>query len=94
MIPLADFIKVDMLATPTEEQLRLIRNSNARSVRLVAEKVESHEVFDRARRWGYSYFQGYFFSRPQILCRHDIPPNKLNYLLRPASGESVADRSR
>ncbi len=80
LIPLADFIKVDVLATSPEEQLRLIRKFERTKVRLLAEKVESHEVFDRARRWGYSHFQGYFFSRPQILRHHDIPPNKLNYL--------------
>jgi len=80
LIPLADFIKVDVLATSPEEQLRLIKKFKRTKVRLLAEKVETHEVFDRAKRWGYSLFQGYFFSRPQILRRHDIAPNKLNYL--------------
>ena len=34
----------------------------------------------RTLAWGYSYFQGYFFSRPEICRRHDIPANKLSYL--------------
>jgi len=30
--------------------------------------------------WGYCYFQGYFFSKPVILTRKDIPASKLSYL--------------
>ena len=42
--------------------------------------METYDDFRRTLGWGYSYFQGYFFSRPEILTRHDIPANKLNYL--------------
>ncbi|MGH9746957.1 MAG: EAL and HDOD domain-containing protein [Candidatus Acidiferrales bacterium] len=78
---LAAFIKVDVLLSPQPEQLRLAKAFAKKDVRLVAEKVETHEDFQRTLGWGYSYFQGYFFSRPEMLTRHDIPSNKLNYLL-------------
>ncbi|MGA8143360.1 MAG: EAL domain-containing protein [Candidatus Acidiferrales bacterium] len=78
---LAAFIKVDVLATPQPEQERLAKAFSTKNVKLIAEKVESYEVFQRTLGWGYSYFQGYFFSRPEMLTRHDIPSNKLNYLL-------------
>jgi c-di-GMP-related signal transduction protein len=77
---LADFIKVDILATTPGEQVRLAEKF-APTVRLVAEKVETYEEFQRTQSLGYSYFQGYFFSRPQMLSHHDIPAGKLNYLL-------------
>ena len=80
LVALADFIKVDVLATPAEEQLRLAREFSPTEIRLIAEKVESYEEFERALDWGYDFFQGYFFSRPQILTHHDIPAYKLNYL--------------
>jgi c-di-GMP-related signal transduction protein len=80
LVMLADFIKVDLLATSHPEQLRLARAHTNGHVRLVAEKVENYEDFQRTLGWGYSYFQGYFFSRPEILTRHDIPAYKLNYL--------------
>jgi c-di-GMP-related signal transduction protein len=73
LLPLADFIKVDVLATAPEEQLRLAREFSGKNAHLLAEKVESYEVFERTLGWGYSYFQGYFFSRPQMLSHHDIP---------------------
>lgn len=81
LVALADVIKVDVLATPQQEQFRLAKKFAGSHVRLLAEKVESYDVFDRCLSWGFAYFQGYFFSRPQMLTRHDIPAYKLNYLL-------------
>ena len=81
LLALASFIKVDMLATPADEQFRLARRFAGTVVQLLAEKVESYDVFERAMSWGYEFFQGYFFARPQILARHDIPAHKLNHLL-------------
>jgi c-di-GMP-related signal transduction protein len=80
LVELADFIKVDVLATPPEVQLQLARKFARSGVRLVAEKVESYEVFERTQRLGYSFFQGYFFCKPQMLTRQDVPAYKLNYL--------------
>ena len=51
-----------------------------RKIRLVAEKVETHEEFRQCLAWGYTYFQGYFFSRPEMLSRRDVPASKLNCL--------------
>jgi EAL and modified HD-GYP domain-containing signal transduction protein len=81
LIALADFIKVDLLATAPDDQLRLARVYAPMKIRMVAEKVETYEDFHRAKQWGYTYFQGFFFSRPEMLSRRDIPANKLNYLL-------------
>ena len=80
LVALADFIKVDLLATAEEEQFRLAREFSSRDIRLVAEKVENYKEFERTRDWGYSYFQGYFFSKPQMLSHHDVPAYKLSYL--------------
>jgi c-di-GMP-related signal transduction protein len=80
MTELAAFIKVDLLASSEIEQQRLSKAFSRQNVRLVAEKVESYDDFQRTLGWGYSFFQGYFFSRPEMLTRHDIPSNKLNYL--------------
>lgn len=80
LVNLADFIKVDLLATSHDEQLRMARTFVPRKIHLVAEKVETHDDFRRCRDWGFTYFQGYFFSRPEMLARQDIPARKLNCL--------------
>jgi EAL and modified HD-GYP domain-containing signal transduction protein len=49
-------------------------------LRFLAEKVETHEVFQAAVKLGFTYFQGYFFSKPVILAGKDVPAFKLHYL--------------
>ncbi|MGH7248627.1 MAG: EAL and HDOD domain-containing protein, partial [Pseudomonadota bacterium] len=79
LAPLADFIKVDLRATSEAEQ-RAIVARYGRSLKLVAEKVETKEEFQRAAAMGFTYFQGYFFARPVITSTRDIAGFKLNYL--------------
>jgi c-di-GMP-related signal transduction protein len=81
LIAMADFIKVDLLTTSPEDQVRLAHAYLPLNVRMLAEKVETYEDFHRTRGLGYTYFQGYFFSKPELLSRKDIPQNQMNYLL-------------
>ena len=78
---MADFIKVDLLATTPDDPLRLAHTYLPLNVRMLAEKVETYDDFHRTRGLGYTYFQGYFFSKPEMLSRKDIPRNQMNYLL-------------
>src|ERR1700728_1678358 len=70
---LADFIKVDFRATTRDQRKALANEYGSRGVRMLAEKVESQEEYDEARSFGYSYFQGYFFAKPQIISAREIP---------------------
>jgi len=47
---------------------------------MLAEKIETHAEFVRARDQGFVYFQGYFFRRPEMINTHDMPANRMNYL--------------
>jgi EAL and modified HD-GYP domain-containing signal transduction protein len=47
---------------------------------MLAEKIETHAEFMRARDQGFVYFQGYFFRRPEMINTHDMPANRMNYL--------------
>lgn len=77
---LADIIKVDLQSTDAAGQAALARRYGRRGIRMLAEKVETQAEFERARRQGYSYFQGYFFARPVIMKGRETPGFKLNYL--------------
>ena len=81
LLAMADFIKVDVLTTPPADQLRLAQTYLPMHVHMLAEKVETYDDFNRTRAWGYTYFQVYFFSKPEMLSRKDIPQNQINYLL-------------
>ena len=77
---LASVIKVDIRATPPEEQKRLVDKFKLRGLKMLAEKVETHEEFAHARDLGFDYFQGYFFARPLVVRGHDISANKTTCL--------------
>jgi c-di-GMP-related signal transduction protein len=80
LVALADFIKVDFRLTNQMEQRALAARYAGKSVRMLAEKVETHEEFSAGLEMGYSLFQGYFFCRPQIMQHQEIPAFKLAYL--------------
>ncbi len=80
LLELADIIKVDFLESSVEEQARLAKVMIPRGIRMLAEKVETHEVYEEAKKMGYQLFQGYFFAKPVIVSRKDIPTNKIQFL--------------
>ena len=80
LLDLADIVKVDFLATGEGERAALARGLVPRGIQCLAEKVETREVFREAQAVGYRSFQGYFFSRPVVMARRDVPGFKLNYL--------------
>ncbi len=91
LVALADFVKIDFLTTNLPEQERLGKKFTKLRIKLVAEKVETHEQFLRGREMGYEYFQGYFFCRPEMVSRRHVPENKLAYvqLLRAALAPTI-----
>ncbi len=80
LLRMAAIVKIDFLNTPPEEIAALAAALVAFDVKLLAEKVETHEEFQTARDMGFVYFQGYFFSKPEILKGRDIAPGKMQLL--------------
>ena len=64
---MADIIKFDFRATSFEEMADYVKKLSRYGVELLAEKVETYEEFEEAIEMGCKYFQGYFFSKPEIL---------------------------
>lgn len=79
-LDLVDIIKVDMPVTTPEQRKKLVEMYAPRGKVLLAEKVETQEEFREVCDAGFHYFQGYFFSKPEIITSRDIPAFKLNYL--------------
>jgi EAL and modified HD-GYP domain-containing signal transduction protein len=73
LVELADIVKVDFKVTPREERWRIKQSLQDYPVKLLAEKVENQEEFQEALQMGYSYFQGYFFCKPVMVSRRNLP---------------------
>ncbi|MCX6538913.1 MAG: HDOD domain-containing protein [Acidobacteria bacterium] len=80
LVALADCLKIDVLTTPPANLKGLVARRRRPGLRLLAEKVETHEVFRQTAALGFELFQGFFFEKPVVLSRKDVPGFKLNYL--------------
>lgn len=74
-----DIVKIDYLNTSPAIRRNLEKLVKAFRIELLAEKVETREQFEEAKRGNYSYFQGYFFSKPVIVSTQDIPASFGSY---------------
>ncbi len=79
LLEMADIVKVDFRQHPETARASYVKEWGHGRI-LLAEKVETEEDWKQASDAGYSYFQGYFFARPQVLQAKDLPPNKVTYL--------------
>ncbi|MEO5767231.1 MAG: HDOD domain-containing protein, partial [Polyangia bacterium] len=80
LVALAHVLKVDFMATGPEERRRIRERTRHHRITLLAEKVETEADVRDAEQAGYTLFQGYFFQRPEMISRQDIPPSKLTYV--------------
>ena len=79
LIELAHLIKIEM-KTPKAEQEAMLKDFNARGIRVLTEKVETELDYRWALRAGYDYFQGNFFAKPVVIQGTEIPALKLHCL--------------
>jgi EAL and modified HD-GYP domain-containing signal transduction protein len=81
LIELADIIKIDIIATPLDTIRKTLYNlSRHKKIKLLAEKVETRQEFEQALKLGFTYFQGFFFSQPEILTIKELTTAKINLL--------------
>jgi c-di-GMP-related signal transduction protein len=73
-------VKADFQNTQPMERQVMVDFFSRMDVELLAEKIETRQEFQEAREMGFAYFQGYFFSKPEIISGKDIPGYKLSYL--------------
>ncbi|MEI6668736.1 MAG: HDOD domain-containing protein [Acidobacteriota bacterium] len=80
LVAMADCLKIDVLATPLIDVLEVVAHRRRPGLRLLAEKVETREMFEKTAALGFELFQGYFFAKPSVWSAKDVPGFKLNYL--------------
>ena len=97
-LPLAAFIKLDMLAIKPELTEPLVKYVRANSqATLIAEKVETAEQHERMAALGVKLFQGYWFARPAMVKAQTIRPSQatiiqlINLVRQQASTADIED---
>jgi len=80
LVQVADIVKIDFQGSSHEYRRSILKEPECRRVKFLAEKIETQAEFEEAVKLGYSYFQGFFFQKPDIVSTRDMPGYKLNYL--------------
>lgn len=80
LLEIADIIKIDVRLTPLDTISRTLHRLNKYKVKLLAEKVETIADFEKANKLGFTYYQGYFFSKPERIEIRELSSVKVNLL--------------
>ncbi len=76
LIEFADIVKLDVMAMPLADTLLMIEKLKPYKIKLLAEKVETLEEFNALKEAGCELFQGFFFSKPNIVAGKRLGVNQ------------------
>ena len=80
LLKLVSIVKVELPRIPEREWEDQVKRFREYDAKILAEKVETEPQFELCRDAGYDYFQGYFFSRPQMMAGRALPANQITVL--------------
>jgi EAL and modified HD-GYP domain-containing signal transduction protein len=80
LFPYIDIVKVDILAIGLSNLPNALAKIKKYDLTLLAEKIESFEVYTACKALPFTYFQGYFFEKPLIVVGKRLEPQTLNAL--------------
>ena len=74
LLEIVDIVKVDITLQDWPATLEIVSKLRNYPVKLLAEKVESHEQYLQCAEAGFDLFQGYYFARPHLVIGRRTPP--------------------
>ena len=93
-ISLVKLIKFDIRETPLSSIEVIVRKLKDKKI-LLAEKVETKEEFIQAKSMGFSFFQGFFFAKPEMQKKRDSESNEhILFLLQRESLRKIINNDK
>ncbi|NNJ63693.1 MAG: HDOD domain-containing protein [Dactylosporangium sp.] len=81
LLPVASYVKLDILGTPRDDIERMARDCLAYpNIQLLGERLETPADLSFARKLGCSLFQGYVLARPQVVSARVVPSSRLRHV--------------
>lgn len=77
LLDVAQFVKLNVHGLTPEElrtQFDLLRKCQSK---LIAERIQTPEEFERCDQLGFEYFQGFFLTQPNIVHGRRLPANRM-----------------
>ncbi len=72
-----DFLKLDITELDEKKLPQFLTLFKKFDLKILAEKVETQEEFDKYKAFGCDYFQGFFFARPDIIENKRLDPEQV-----------------
>jgi EAL and modified HD-GYP domain-containing signal transduction protein len=67
LLEISQFVKLDVSVLSQTDLVIHVNKLSEYNVKLLAEKIETQEEFEYCKSLGFDYFQGFFFSKPQVV---------------------------
>lgn len=80
LLRLAHVIKVEIPALDWDAAPALLAGLRQYKAKLLAEKVETQEEYEKLHKMGFDLFQGYFFCKPRVIEGRSLSSNRLSVL--------------
>ena len=77
LLELSEFVKLDVIELGKDGIIRELENLKEFDVKIIAEKVETQEMYAFCKELSFDLFQGYYFCKPELVKHKNIPSNKL-----------------
>ncbi len=80
LVALADIVKVDVLDQTMEDVAAVLDAVGRDGPILLAKRVETAALFEMSKAMGFTWFQGFFFQRPEIVPGRKLSSNQQSRL--------------
>lgn len=80
VLPYVSYVKVDLLHMAEETLRELAAQLRPLNLTLLAEKVETRQQARLCEELGFTFFQGYYFARPEVLSGRNVDPSQRQML--------------
>ena len=70
-------VKLDIMQMGLDEACDLVKAHQGKKFSFLAERVETEQEFKQAKEAGFKFFQGYFFSKPEVIKTKYISPEQV-----------------
>jgi len=77
LIELVNYVKVDAKNFDLLEWEVAHKQLDSANVAVVANKIDTHQAYHKARTLGLGYFQGFYFCHPELISNGKIPANRI-----------------
>ncbi len=74
-LPFIDYIKFDITQIKSYKAKPLIEKLSKTNIKFIAERVETYDEFQECLDAGFHLFQGFFFSKPEMIKKQKLDPS-------------------